>query len=274
VEYAVCGGAPLGERLGHFFRGAGITVLEGYGLTESSAAATVNKPGSNKIGTVGQPLPGVTIRIARDGEILLKGPTVFPGYRHDEAASAGALDHQGWLYSGDIGALDDEGFLRVTGRKKELIVTAGGTNAAPEVLEDRLRANPLVSQCMVVGGGRPYIACLVTPDPGALEFWKRQHRRPAGASPGDLAGDRNWPRRSSWRWTMRTRPCPARSRSADSGSWAPTSRKQPASSRRRSRYAATWSPRISRPTSRRFTARSARASRQAQIRTISSRQQP
>jgi long-chain acyl-CoA synthetase len=189
VQYAVCGGAPLGERLGHFFRGAGITVLEGYGLTECSGAATVNKPGRNKIGTVGQPLPGVTIRIAGDGEILLRGPAVFPGYWHDKAASAGALDHEGWLYSGDIGVLDDEGFLQVTGRKKEVVVTAGGTNVAPEMLENRLRGHPLVSQCVVVGDGRPYIACLVTLDPGALEFWKRQHRRPAGATPRDLAAD-------------------------------------------------------------------------------------
>ena len=188
VQYAVSGGAPLGERLGHFFRGAGITVLEGYGLTESTAAATVNRPGRNKVGTVGLPLPGVSIRIAGDGEIQVKGPNVFPRYWRNDAATGEALDSGGWLHTGDIGALDDEGFLRVTGRKKEVIVTAGGTNVAPGVLEDRLRAYPLVSQCMVVGEGRPYIACLVTLDPGALEFWKRQHgRRRAAAS--DLADD-------------------------------------------------------------------------------------
>jgi long-chain acyl-CoA synthetase len=177
VKFAVSGGAPLGERLGHFFRGAGLTVLEGYGLTETSAAATVNRPSRNKIGTVGQPLPGVAVRIADDGEILLSGPNVFVGYWRNEAASAEALDPDGWFRSGDIGSLDEEGFVRVTGRKKEIIVTAGGKNVAPAVLEDRLRAHPLISQCLVVGDGRPYIACLITLDPEALEFWKRQHGR-------------------------------------------------------------------------------------------------
>jgi long-chain acyl-CoA synthetase len=177
VKFAVSGGAPLGERLGHFFRGAGITVLEGYGLTETSAAATVNRPSRNKIGTVGQPLPGVGVRIADDGEILLRGPNIFAGYWHNETASADAVDPEGWLRSGDIGTLDDEGFVRVTGRKKELIVTAGGKNVAPAVLEDRLRAHPLISQCVVIGDGRPYIACLITLDHEALEFWKKQHGR-------------------------------------------------------------------------------------------------
>jgi long-chain acyl-CoA synthetase len=185
VQFAVSGGAPLGERLGHFFRGAGITVLEGYGMTESSAAATVNRPSRNKIGTVGQPLPGVAVRIADDGEILLSGPNVFTGYWHNEAATADVLDQDGWLSTGDIGSLDDEGFLQVTGRKKEIIVTAGGKNVAPAVLEDRLRAHPLISQCMVVGDGRPYISCLITLDPEALEFWKRQHGKPADADVRD-----------------------------------------------------------------------------------------
>ena len=189
VQYAISGGAPLGERLGHFFRGCGITVLEGYGLTETSGGATVNRPGHHKIGTVGQPVPGVTTGIADDGEILLRGANVFCGYWHDRAASAEVLDHEGWLHSGDIGALDEEGFLRVTGRKKELIITAGGKNVAPETLEDRLRAHWLVSQCMVVGEGRPYITCLVTLDPQALDSWERQHKRPAGAAPADLASD-------------------------------------------------------------------------------------
>jgi long-chain acyl-CoA synthetase len=189
VQYAVCGGAPLSEPLGHFFRGAGITVLEGYGLTETTAAVTVNRPGRNKIGTVGLPLPGVSIRIAGDGEILVKGPNVFPGYWRDDPATRQVLDRDGWLHTGDIGTLDNEGFLRVTGRHKDLIVTAGGTNVAPAVLEDRVRAHPLVSQCMVVGDGRPYIACLVTLDPETLELWKHQHRRDAGATPSDLATD-------------------------------------------------------------------------------------
>jgi long-chain acyl-CoA synthetase len=189
VQYAVSGGAPLGERLGHFFRGAGLTVLEGYGLTETSAAAAVNRPSRIKIGTVGLPLPGVHLRIADDGEILIKGPNVFPGYWRNAAATGDVLDADGWLLTGDLGELDDEGFLRVTGRKKELIVTAGGKNVAPAVLEDRLRAHPLVSQCMVVGDGRPYIACLVTLDTDALDHWKQQHGKPARATAGDLADD-------------------------------------------------------------------------------------
>jgi len=189
VEYAVSGGAPLGERLGHFFRGAGITVLEGYGLTETSAAATVNKPSRNKVGTVGLPLPGVTIKIADDGEILIKGHNVFARYWGNEAATSEMLDEAAWLHTGDIGSLDDEGFLRVTGRKKELIVTAGGKNVAPAVLEDRLRAHPLISQCMVIGDGKPYIACLITLDDEALEHFKQQHGRPADATAHDLAED-------------------------------------------------------------------------------------
>ncbi|MGD0373020.1 MAG: AMP-dependent synthetase/ligase [Streptosporangiaceae bacterium] len=189
VTYAVSGGAPLGERLGHFFRGAGITVLEGYGLTETAAASTVNKPTRNKIGTVGLPLPGVTIKIADDGEILIKGRNVFTQYWGNEAATSEMLDSEGWLHTGDVGDLDGEGFLRVTGRKKELIVTAGGKNVAPAVLEDRLRAHPLVSQCIVIGDGRSYIACLITLDVEALEHWKQQHGRPADASPADLTDD-------------------------------------------------------------------------------------
>ncbi|HVB42213.1 MAG TPA: AMP-dependent synthetase/ligase [Streptosporangiaceae bacterium] len=189
VRFAVSGGAPLGERLGHFFRGAGITVLEGYGLTETSAAAVVNRPSRNKIGTVGLPLPGVSVRIADDGEILIAGPVVFRGYWRNEEATAKDLDSDGWLRTGDIGMLDDEGFLSVTGRKKELIVTAGGKNVAPAVLEDRLRAHPLISQCMVVGDNRPFIACLITLDPEALELWKQQHGKPASATPADLAAD-------------------------------------------------------------------------------------
>jgi long-chain acyl-CoA synthetase len=189
VHYAVSGGAPLGERLGHFFRGAGLTVLEGYGLTETSAATAVNLPGHNKIGTVGPPLPGVSMRIADDGEILVRGPNVFAGYWQNKAATAETLDVDGWLSTGDLGELDNDGFLRVTGRKKDLIVTAGGKNVAPAVLEDRLRAHPLISECIVVGDGRPYIACLVTLDPEALAHWKQQHGKPAEATVADLAAD-------------------------------------------------------------------------------------
>ncbi len=189
VKFAISGGAPLGERLGHFFRGAGITVLEGYGLTETSAAAVVNRPNRNKIGTVGLPIPGTTVRIADDGEILIGGPTVFRGYWRNEEATAAALDSDGLMRTGDIGSLDGEGFLTVSGRKKELIVTASGKNVAPAVLEDRLRAHPLISQCMVVGDNRPFIACLVTLDTDALDFWKQQHGKPASATPSDLADD-------------------------------------------------------------------------------------
>jgi long-chain acyl-CoA synthetase len=188
VRYAVSGGGPLGERLGHFFRGTGITILEGYGLTETSAAATVNLPHRNKIGTVGLPLPGVTVGIADDGEILIKGPNVFAGYLHNDAATAETF-RDGWLLTGDMGELDDEGYLRVTGRKKELIVTAGGKNVAPAVLEDRLRAHPLISQCMVVGDGKPFIACLITLDEEALDAWKARRPRLANASTADLIGD-------------------------------------------------------------------------------------
>jgi len=189
VRYAISGGAPLGERLGHFFRGAGITVLEGYGLTETSAAAFVNRASRNKIGTVGQPLPGVSVRIADDGEILVGGPIVFRGYWRNPTATAEVLDADGWLHTGDIGQLDDAGFLSVNGRKKELIVTAGGKNVAPTVLEDRLRAHPLISQTMVVGDNRPFIACLVTLDTDALDHWKQAHGKAADATAADLADD-------------------------------------------------------------------------------------
>jgi long-chain acyl-CoA synthetase len=189
LRYAFSGGAPIDQRLLHFFRGAGITVLEGYGMTESSGAATMNRPGRNKIGTVGQPVPGVTIRIADDGNIQMKGPSIFSGYWRNDAATREALDPDGWLLTGDTGIMDDEGFVQVTGRVKELIITAGGTNVAPAVLEDRLRANPLVSEAMVVGEGRPYVAALITLDREGLEFWNKQHGRPAGASPPDPADD-------------------------------------------------------------------------------------
>jgi long-chain acyl-CoA synthetase len=186
VRYAVSGGAPLGERLGHFFRGAGITVLEGYGLTESSAAATVNRPDHIKIGTVGQPLPGVSVQIADDGEIFLAGPTIFGGYWQNDAATAEVMA-DGWLRTGDMGELDDDGFLRVTGRKKELIVTAGGKNVAPAVLEDRIRAHPLVSQVLVVGDGRPYVASLITLDEESAEIWKAKFPHRQGATMAELA---------------------------------------------------------------------------------------
>ncbi len=189
VAYAVSGGAALTERLSHFFRGIGVTVLEGYGLTETTAAGTVNRPDRNKIGTVGQPLPGVSIKIAEDGEILIKGPNVFPGYWRNEEATKEVFADDGWFRSGDIGELDDEGFLRITGRKKELIVTAGGKNVSPAVLEDRLRSHALISQTMVVGDGRPYVAALITLDPEALGPWKERHGKPADETIASLRED-------------------------------------------------------------------------------------
>jgi long-chain acyl-CoA synthetase len=174
VLYAVSGGAPLGTRLGHFYRGIGLTVLEGYGLTETTAPATVNTPELIKIGTVGAPLPGVSIRIADDGEVLVKGINVFAGYHNNGQASAEALQ-DGWFHTGDIGELDDDGFLKITGRKKELLVTAGGKNVAPAVLEDRLRAHPLISQCIVVGDQKPFIAALVTLDAEMLPQWAKNN---------------------------------------------------------------------------------------------------
>ena len=174
VMYAVSGGAPLGTRLGHFFRGIGVTVLEGYGLTETTAPATVNVPDRVKIGTVGAPLPGVGIRIADDGEILIHGHNVFAGYHNnDEATSAAILD--GWFHTGDIGELDEDGYLKITGRKKELLVTAGGKNVAPAGLEDRLRAHPLISQCIVVGDQKPFIGALLTLDAEMYPGWARNN---------------------------------------------------------------------------------------------------
>jgi long-chain acyl-CoA synthetase len=189
TECAISGGAALTERLCHFFRGIGITVLQGYGLTETTAAATVNRPDRDKIGTVGQPLPGVGVRIAEDGEILISGALVFPGYWHNEVATRETFTDDGWFRSGDLGELDEEGFLTITGRKKELIVTAGGKNVAPAVLEDRLRSHALISQAMVVGDGRPYIAALITLDTEALEPWKERHGKPAEAPIASLRDD-------------------------------------------------------------------------------------
>jgi long-chain acyl-CoA synthetase len=174
VMYAVSGGAPLGTRLGHFFRGIGVTVLEGYGLTETTAPATVNIPERVKIGTVGPPLPGVGIRIADDGEVLIKGVNVFGGYHDNAEATEGAME-DGWFRTGDIGELDEDGYLKITGRKKEILVTAGGKNVAPAVLEDRLRAHPLVSQTMVVGDQKPFIAALVTLDEEMYPGWAKNN---------------------------------------------------------------------------------------------------
>jgi long-chain acyl-CoA synthetase len=178
-EFAVSGGAPLGERLGHFYRGIGLTVLEGYGLTETTGALTVNLPDALKIGTVGRPLPGNAVRVAEDGELLFVGGQVFTGYWRNDEATAEVLEERGWFHTGDVGEIDDEGFVRITGRKKEILVTAGGKNVAPAALEDRIRAHPLVDQCLVVGDGRPFIAALVTLDREALPAWAERHGKKA-----------------------------------------------------------------------------------------------
>jgi long-chain acyl-CoA synthetase len=178
VKWSVSGGAALGERLGHFFRGIGLTILEGYGLTETSSASTVNRPTMIKVGSVGRAIPGVTLGIADDGEVIIKGPHVFKGYWRNDAATAEAIDVNGWFHTGDIGQIDKDGYLFITGRKKELIVTAGGKNVAPAVIEDRLRANWLVSQCMVVGDNKPYVGCLITLDPDSLPQWLERHKLP------------------------------------------------------------------------------------------------
>ncbi|MCF6377278.1 AMP-dependent synthetase/ligase [Nocardioides KLBMP 9356] len=177
--YAISGGAPLGERLGHFYRGVGLTVLEGYGLTETTAALSANLPGATRIGTVGRPLPGTAARVADDGELLFRGGQVFAGYWGNDAATAEALDRDGWFHTGDVGEVDDEGFVRITGRKKEILVTAGGKNVAPAVLEDRLRAHPLVDQCLVVGDGQPFIGALVTIDRETYPAWATEHGKSA-----------------------------------------------------------------------------------------------
>ncbi|MBG0740512.1 AMP-binding protein [Paeniglutamicibacter antarcticus] len=181
IKHAVSGGGPLGERLGHFFQGIGLQILEGYGLTETTAPVTVNHPALIRIGTVGAPLPGNAVKIADDGEILAKGVSVMRGYwgRNDLTAEAFA---DGWLHTGDIGELDADGFLRITGRKKEIIVTAGGKNVVPAMLEDQIRADALISQCVVLGDQRPFISALVTLDEEALPKWAAAHGLPAGIS--------------------------------------------------------------------------------------------
>jgi long-chain acyl-CoA synthetase len=187
VEAAISGGAPLGVRLGHFYRGAGITILEGYGLTETTAGATLNLTNHLRIGSVGRPIPGNAVKIAEDGEVLISGPIVMRGYWQNDAANQEVFDGQ-WFKSGDLGRLDDEGFLYITGRKKEHIVTAGGKNVAPAVLEDRLRAHPLVSQCMVVGDNQPFIASLITVDQDMLKGWIAANNK-SGATMDALRND-------------------------------------------------------------------------------------
>ncbi|GAA10670.1 AMP-dependent synthetase/ligase [Gordonia alkanivorans] len=185
---AISGGGPLGARLGHFFSGVGIPVFEGYGLTETTAAFSVNTPSAWKIGTVGKPLSGNTVRLGEDGEILLKGGVVFSEYwQNPEATASGIVD--GWFHTGDLGTVDADGFITITGRKKELIVTAGGKNVSPAGLEDVIRANALISQAMVVGDAKPFVAALITIDPEAFPAWKERNGKPESASVADLIDD-------------------------------------------------------------------------------------
>lgn len=188
VEYAVSGSAPLGPRLGHFFHSLGVTILEGYGLTETTAPATVNLATKSKIGTVGPVLPGVGIRLAEDGEIEVRGINVFKEYWRNPEATAEAFD-DGWFKTGDVGAFDEEGFLTITGRKKEILVTAGGKNVAPAALEDPIRANPIVGQVVVVGDQRPFIGALITLDSEMLPTWLANNDLPADMSLAAAAKD-------------------------------------------------------------------------------------
>lgn len=170
VGYAISGGGPLGARLGHFYRAIGLTVLEGYGLTETTAPVSIGRPDRLKIGKVGLMLPGTGIKIADDGEILLRGNNILRGYWRNPDATKAAFDGE-WFKSGDIGEIDEEGFISITGRKKELIVTAGGKNVAPAALEDPLRANPLVGQAIVVGDQRPFVSAIISLDPEMVPIW-------------------------------------------------------------------------------------------------------
>jgi long-chain acyl-CoA synthetase len=188
VDAAISGGAPLGKRLGHFYRGAGVRILEGYGLTETTAGATLNLTLHQKVGSVGRPVPGTTIAIAEDGEVLIKGPIVMRGYWQNDEANREVFTEDGYFRSGDLGTIDSDGFLSIVGRKKELIVTSGGKNVAPAVLEDRVRSHPLVSQCVVLGDNQPFIAALVTLDPDAVKGWAVANKK-ASTSVADLRND-------------------------------------------------------------------------------------
>ncbi|MET8135376.1 MULTISPECIES: AMP-dependent synthetase/ligase [unclassified Streptomyces] len=187
VRHAMSGGSAMDRRLGLFFAGAGVTIYEGYGLTESTAAATANPPELTRFGTVGQAIPGTTVHIADDGEIWLNGGHVFQGYLNNDKATDATL-HDGWLATGDLGSLDEDGYLTITGRKKEILVTSGGKSVSPGVLEERVRDHPLVAQCIVVGNDRPYIAALVTLDSEAVDHWLQMRGKPP-LSAGDLVRD-------------------------------------------------------------------------------------
>jgi long-chain acyl-CoA synthetase len=188
VRWVINGGAPLGEDLAHFLNGAGITVMEGWGLTETTGPVTMNPPGAQRIGSVGLPLPGCAVRATADGEIEVQGPNVCHGYWQNPEGTTEAFDDQ-WLRTGDLGRIDDDRYLHLTGRKKDLLVTATGENVVPSVLEDKVREHWLIGECVAVGDRRPYIAALITLDPDAFTQWKQQHGKPATATPGQLRED-------------------------------------------------------------------------------------
>lgn len=188
VAWAISGGAPLSQDLGHFLRGAGITILEGWGLTETAGPVTLNLPGAQRVGSVGLPLPGCTVRIAPGGEILVQGPGVFSGYWQDPEATSEAFDGR-WFRTGDLGRIDNDGFVYLTSRKKDLIITATGQNVVPTVLEDGLREHWLISEAVVTGDQRPYIGVLVTLDAAAFARWKQHQGKPASSTVSDLLGD-------------------------------------------------------------------------------------
>jgi long-chain acyl-CoA synthetase len=188
AAWMISGGASLNEDLAHFWHGAGITVMEGWGLTETVGPITMNRPAVQRIGSVGLPLPGCAVRIAADGEIEVEGPDVFQGYWQDQAATAAAFDGR-WLRTGDLGRVDDDGYVYVTGRKKEMLITAGGQHVAPSALEDTVREHWLIAECVVAGDRRPYVAALVTLDEEAFARWKKRQGKPAGATIGELRDD-------------------------------------------------------------------------------------
>jgi long-chain acyl-CoA synthetase len=186
LRLAVSGAAPINPDILRFFDAAGVLVLEGWGMTETSTAATISTPDDFKIGTIGKPFPGCEVRIAEDGEILVKGPNVFQGYyKNDEATRETIVN--GWLHTGDLGEIDPDGFIRITGRKKDIIITAGGKNITPANLENEIKQHPLVSQCVVVGDRRPYLVALVTLDPEEAVAYAKEHGLPE--DPARLAGN-------------------------------------------------------------------------------------
>jgi long-chain acyl-CoA synthetase len=174
AEWAISGGAALAPRLGHFFRGVGVSILEGYGLTETTAPVSVNRPDRQKIGSVGQPLPGVTVRIADDGEVLVRGPLNLLGYLQPDGSIVSPLDEDGWLATGDVGLLDEDGFLTITDRKKELLITAGGKNIAPTMIESYLTAHPAIGFAAAIGDRRPFVTALIVLDPDVIPEAARQ----------------------------------------------------------------------------------------------------